>query len=81
MYKVMMILNMILFFLLSPGILVTLPPRSSKYIVAGTHAVLFGLLAMIIHRIYKKHIKKQCKKCGRKEHMCDGNCGMKRPSI
>ena len=80
MYKVMIILNMILFFLLSPGILVTLPPRSSKYIVAGTHAVLFGLLAMIIHYIYKKHIKKHSKKRSRKEHLCS-SCEMKRPSV
>jgi hypothetical protein len=77
----MIIINIVLSFLLSPGILVTLPPRSSKYIVAGTHAILFVLLTMIINHIYRKYYKKQCKKCGRKEHMCDGNCGMKRPSI
>lgn len=84
MNKVMIILNMVLFFLLSPGILVTLPSRSSKYIVAGTHAILFGLLAMIIHHIYKKHIKKYMKKCSKKsshkEHLCS-SCGMKRPSV
>ena len=75
------ILHLILFFLLSLGILVTLSPRSSKYIVAGTHAVVFVIFTSIVHYIYRKYYKKQCKQCGRKEHMCDGNCGIKRPSI
>ena len=35
---------MILFFLLTPGILVSLPPGGSKYLVALVHALVFGLI-------------------------------------
>jgi hypothetical protein len=34
----------ILFFVLTPGILVSLPPKGSKMMVAATHAVVFALL-------------------------------------
>ena len=34
----------ILFFLLTPGIIVRLPPGGSKMMVAITHAIIFGLL-------------------------------------
>ena len=39
----------ILFFLLTPGILVTLPPNSSNYIVAATHGILFAILLQSVH--------------------------------
>jgi hypothetical protein len=34
----------ILFFVLTPGILVSLPPKSSKMMVAATHAIIFALV-------------------------------------
>jgi hypothetical protein len=34
----------ILFFVLTPGILLSLPPKGSKMMVAATHAVVFALL-------------------------------------
>jgi len=34
----------ILFFVLSPGVLLTLPPKSKKIIVVGTHAILFAFI-------------------------------------
>jgi hypothetical protein len=37
-------LTVILAFLLTPGILVTLPPGGSKYTVALVHALLLGLI-------------------------------------
>ena len=37
----MIILSILLFFVLTPGILVTLPKKASKYVVAFTHAVIF----------------------------------------
>ena len=37
----------ILFFLLSPGILLRLPQNGSKMTVAGVHAVVFGVLAFL----------------------------------
>ena len=41
-------LHVILFFLLTPGILVSLPPKGSKYTVALVHAILFGLITWFI---------------------------------
>ena len=41
-------LTVILFFLLTPGILVSLPPKGSKYTVALVHAILFGLITWFI---------------------------------
>ena len=37
-------LTVILFFLLTPGILVSLPPGGDKYTVAFVHAVVLGLI-------------------------------------
>ncbi len=34
----------ILFFVLTPGVLVSLPPKATKLVVAGTHAVVFALI-------------------------------------
>jgi hypothetical protein len=34
----------ILFFLLSPGVLLRLPPKGSKFIVLATHAVIFAII-------------------------------------
>ena len=69
--------HVIAFFLLTPGILLTLPPRASKYVVAITHATIFGLLAGLSHHFIltrmmaMKHGKKEghigecrCKKMG-----------------
>ena len=40
----------VLFFVLTPGVLVTLPPKGSKLVVAATHAVVF---AVVLHVVYK----------------------------
>jgi hypothetical protein len=37
----------LLFFVLTPGILVTLPPKGSKIIVALTHAIVFTVIYSI----------------------------------
>ena len=41
----------LLFFVLTPGILVTLPPKSSKLVVAGFHAIVFALIWHFTHKI------------------------------
>ena len=41
-------LSVILFFLLTPGILVSLPPGGDKYTVALVHALVFGLVMWFI---------------------------------
>lgn len=39
----------VLFFILTPGILFTLPPKGSKIIVALVHSILFASIFMSIH--------------------------------
>ena len=40
----------VLFFLLVPGVLVTLPPGGKKMTVAFTHAVVFALVYYLTHK-------------------------------
>ena len=41
----------LLFFVLTPGILLSLPPKGSKVIVALTHAFVFALVWHFTHKI------------------------------
>lgn len=41
----------LLFFVLTPGILLSLPPGGSKMTVAAVHAVVFALLFHFTHKI------------------------------
>lgn len=50
MYFFMILYVFVLFFLLTPGILVTLPPKGSTTIVALTHALAFTLLMWLTHK-------------------------------
>lgn len=42
----------ILFFLLTPGILVSLPRKGNKFVVAATHAVIFSLVFHLTHKSF-----------------------------
>jgi hypothetical protein len=44
----------ILFFVLSPGVLLRLPPSGSKLVVAGVHAVVFALVYHFTHKLVWK---------------------------
>jgi len=46
-----------LFFILTPGILVSLPPRGSKLTVAVTHAVIFALIYKLTHGIVSQALE------------------------
>jgi hypothetical protein len=46
----MFLYTVLLFFLLTPGILITLPPKGKKMIVAGVHAIVFGIVWCLTHR-------------------------------
>ena len=48
------VLQVLLFVLLTPGILLVLPPKSSKYIVAATHGVIFSALWMLLYKPFCK---------------------------
>jgi hypothetical protein len=40
-----------LFFVLTPGVLVTLPPKSGKLTVAVTHALVFAVVYQLTHKM------------------------------
>jgi len=40
----------VLFFVLTPGVLVSLPPGGSRLTVALTHAVVFGVVWALTHK-------------------------------
>jgi hypothetical protein len=44
----------VLFFVLTPGVLLSLPRGGSKYVVAAVHAVVFGLVFHLIHKSLMK---------------------------
>lgn len=44
----------ILFFLLSPGVLLRLPPKGSKFVVLATHAVIFAIILGLTGKIVWK---------------------------
>jgi hypothetical protein len=41
----------VLFFLLTPAVLLRLPPNGSKFVVAGVHALVFALIFHFTHKI------------------------------
>ena len=47
----MVVYTAVLFYVLTPGILLSLPPRGSKMLVAATHAVVFALVYKFTHRM------------------------------
>jgi hypothetical protein len=48
---VVTIYTALLFFVLSPGILISLPPKSSKMVVTATHALIFALIYHFTHKM------------------------------
>lgn len=41
----------LLFYVLTPGILLSLPPKGSKMMVAATHALVFALVYHLTHKM------------------------------
>jgi hypothetical protein len=48
----------VLFYLLTPGVLVSLPPGASHTTTNLTHAVVFGLVWMLTHKMVWKLVSK-----------------------
>jgi len=40
----------LLFFVLTPGILLSLPPGGSQMVVAATHAIVFAVVHVAMHK-------------------------------
>ena len=51
MYALMFVFTALLFFVLTPGILLSLPPKGSKMMVAGVHAIVFALVWTFTHKL------------------------------
>ena len=51
---VMFVYTFVLFFVLTPGILLSLPPKGSKMMVAATHALVFALIFVFTHKMLMK---------------------------
>jgi len=54
----MFVYAFVLFFILTPGILLSLPPRGSKMMVAATHALVFALVFVLTHKMLMKFSSK-----------------------
>ena len=48
----------LLFIALTPGILVTLPPKGKPIVVAITHGILFALIYAVTHKAVRRLTKK-----------------------
>jgi len=46
----------VLFFVLTPGILLSLPPKGSKITVAITHAIVFALVYGLTHQLVYSYL-------------------------
>ena len=53
----MFLYSALLFFLLTPGILLTLPPKGKKMTVAAVHAVVFGLVWGLTHKMVAQWVR------------------------
>jgi len=51
MHVFMLIFVFILFFILTPGVLLTLPPKGSTAVVAAVHALVFAIIFGLTHKL------------------------------
>ena len=51
MNAVMFVYAFLLFFVLTPGVLVTLPPKSGRLVVSLTHALVFAVIWTLTHKM------------------------------
>ena len=55
----MIVFTAVLFYALTPGILLRLPQGGSKMAVAATHAVVFALVYQVTHKMVSKFIGRE----------------------
>jgi len=55
MNPILFLFAFVLFFVLTPGILLTLPPKTSKLMVAAVHAILFSLVFVFTNHWIMKY--------------------------
>uniref|UniRef100_A0A6C0JSI1 DUF4405 domain-containing protein n=1 Tax=viral metagenome TaxID=1070528 RepID=A0A6C0JSI1_9ZZZZ len=50
-----LLFHALLFFVLVPGVLVSLPPGGSKLVVAGVHAIVFAVVSHLVwHLVFPR---------------------------
>jgi hypothetical protein len=54
-----LVLAAVLFFLLTPGVLVKLPPKSGLLVVAAFHAVVFTVVYYFAHVLLKNLVRRE----------------------
>ena len=70
----------VLFFVLTPGVLLRLPPGGSKLMVAGVHALVFAVVFGLTHKLamallYKEGFADAVKGCPKGHTLCaDKTC-------
>jgi hypothetical protein len=74
MFVIKFIIVAALFFVLSPGILVTIPYKGSKILVAAVHAVIFALILTSICACFWMPMKHMYKKKETFENGQETNC-------
>lgn len=78
-----------LFFVLTPGVVLSIPSGKGKFVVAATHAVIFALVFHFTHKAirnftqqYERFESEDCIKSGSKltsriKNCCDGKVAVK----
>ena len=61
-----------LFFVLTPGILLSLPPNGSKVMVALTHALVFALVYSLTHKMVYRFLYEGFAPEGKNKNMLTG---------
>lgn len=59
MYLYIFIFSVLLFFVLSPGLLLRVPPNGSKYVVAAVHALVFAGIFTFLFKYYKEFLLRE----------------------
>lgn len=49
------IVPVVLFILLSPGVILSLPPGASRLVQVATHAVVFGIVYTILRSVFPQY--------------------------
>lgn len=68
----------VLFFVLTPGVVLRLPPGGSKLMVAGVHALVFTLVFCLTHKLvwnmlYPEGFTDAVKGCPKGQTLCKDN--------
>lgn len=65
----------VLFFVLTPGVVLRLPVGGSKLVVAATHAVVFAVVYGLVHKtVWNMLYREGFKGCSNGQKLINGTC-------